>query len=97
MYLVVFFIFELGVSIMDCTDDNPGEVIMELDLQWDGNPNIVLDIKTKVGVSIPVQVFCNLICVRAGMQLYYFLMHFLIIGEKYWIYWSFQVNVQTTG
>ncbi|XP_073130463.1 synaptotagmin-5-like isoform X1 [Henckelia pumila] len=45
-----------GVSIMDCIDDNPGEVVMELDLQWDGNPNIVLEIKTKVGVSIPVQV-----------------------------------------
>lgn len=25
-------------------------------MQWDGNPNIVLDIKTKVGVSLPVQV-----------------------------------------
>ncbi|KAI3468003.1 hypothetical protein Pfo_024666 [Paulownia fortunei] len=29
---------------------------MELDLQWDGNPNIVLDIKTKVGVALPIQV-----------------------------------------
>lgn len=25
-------------------------------MQWDGNPNIVLDIKTKLGVSLPVQV-----------------------------------------
>ncbi|KZV41374.1 synaptotagmin-5-like [Dorcoceras hygrometricum] len=45
-----------GVSIMDCTDVDPGEVVMELDLQWDGDPNIVLEIKTKVGVSIPIQV-----------------------------------------
>ncbi|KAL2346698.1 hypothetical protein Fmac_000698 [Flemingia macrophylla] len=29
---------------------------MDLEMQWDGNPNIVLDIKTKVGVSLPVQV-----------------------------------------
>lgn len=25
-------------------------------MQWDGNPSIVLDIKTLVGVSLPVQV-----------------------------------------
>ena len=29
---------------------------MELDMNWDGNPNIVLGIKTLVGVSLPVQV-----------------------------------------
>ncbi|CAA3028706.1 synaptotagmin-5 isoform X2 [Olea europaea subsp. europaea] len=29
---------------------------MELELQWDGNPNIVLDVKTIVGVGLPVQV-----------------------------------------
>lgn len=33
-----------------------GEIVMELELQWDGNPNIVLDIKTRVGVALPVQV-----------------------------------------
>lgn len=32
---------------------------MEFDMQWDGNPNIVLDIKTKVGVVLPVQVIHN--------------------------------------
>ena len=30
-------------------------------MQWDGNPNIVLDIKTKLGVSLPVQVIRRLI------------------------------------
>lgn len=25
-------------------------------MQWDGNPNIVLDINTRIGVSLPVQV-----------------------------------------
>uniref|UniRef100_A0A453N7B7 Uncharacterized protein n=1 Tax=Aegilops tauschii subsp. strangulata TaxID=200361 RepID=A0A453N7B7_AEGTS len=29
---------------------------MELDMQWDGNPNIVLDIQTTLGISLPVQV-----------------------------------------
>ncbi|XP_047251273.1 synaptotagmin-5 isoform X2 [Capsicum annuum] len=29
---------------------------MELEMQWDGNPNIVLDIKTLVGVGLPIQV-----------------------------------------
>ncbi|GER42606.1 calcium-dependent lipid-binding family protein [Striga asiatica] len=28
---------------------------MELDLQWDGNPKIVLDIKTRLGVTLPIQ------------------------------------------
>ncbi|XP_070038702.1 synaptotagmin-5-like [Nicotiana tomentosiformis] len=42
-----------GVSIID---GDPGEIIMELEMQWDGNPNIVLDIKTLVGVALPIQV-----------------------------------------
>lgn len=29
---------------------------MELEMQWDGNPSIILDIKTRVGVGLPVQV-----------------------------------------
>ncbi|KAH0665243.1 hypothetical protein KY285_026449 [Solanum tuberosum] len=29
---------------------------MELEMQWDGNPSIILDIKTYVGVALPVQV-----------------------------------------
>ncbi|KFK42888.1 hypothetical protein AALP_AA1G051900 [Arabis alpina] len=42
-----------GVSVID--GDKNG-MTMELDMQWDGNPNIVLGIKTLVGVSLPVQV-----------------------------------------
>ncbi|CAA7026523.1 unnamed protein product [Microthlaspi erraticum] len=42
-----------GVTVLD--GDKNG-VTMELDMQWDGNPNIVLGIKTLVGVSLPVQV-----------------------------------------
>ncbi|CAI9772919.1 unnamed protein product [Fraxinus pennsylvanica] len=42
-----------GVSIIE---GDPGEIIMELELQWDGNPNIGLDVKTRVGVGLPVQV-----------------------------------------
>nr|BAI39688.1 putative CLB1 protein [Oryza sativa Indica Group] len=42
-----------GVSILD--SDSSG-ITMELELQWDGNPNIVLDIQTTLGISLPVQV-----------------------------------------
>ena len=43
----------LGVSIVE--GDKNG-MTMELDMNWDGNPNVVLGIKTLVGVSLPVQV-----------------------------------------
>ncbi|XP_073098720.1 synaptotagmin-5 [Elaeis guineensis] len=42
-----------GVSIVE--DDSSG-ITMELELQWDGNPNIVLDIQTTLGVALPIQV-----------------------------------------
>ncbi|XP_010234564.1 synaptotagmin-5 [Brachypodium distachyon] len=42
-----------GVSILD--SDSSG-ITMELEMQWDGNPNIVLDIQTTLGISLPVQV-----------------------------------------
>ncbi|PKA59175.1 Synaptotagmin-5 [Apostasia shenzhenica] len=41
-----------GVSIIE--NDDSG-VTMELEVQWDGNPNIVLDIQTALGVSLPIQ------------------------------------------
>ncbi|KAK7283096.1 hypothetical protein RIF29_12375 [Crotalaria pallida] len=44
-----------GISIVE-EDSGPDGVTMEFEMQWDGNPNIVLDIKTRVGVSLPVQV-----------------------------------------
>lgn len=37
-------------------DGEPEEIIMELEMQWDGNPSIILDIKTLVGVALPIQV-----------------------------------------
>ncbi|KAL6839141.1 hypothetical protein ACP4OV_031032 [Aristida adscensionis] len=43
-----------GVSILESSDSSA--ITMELDLQWDGNPNIVLDIQTTLGISLPVQV-----------------------------------------
>ncbi|XP_028760756.1 synaptotagmin-5 isoform X1 [Neltuma alba] len=42
-----------GVSIIE--DEGSG-VTMELEMQWDGNQSIILDINTLVGVSLPVQV-----------------------------------------
>ncbi|GAV60535.1 C2 domain-containing protein, partial [Cephalotus follicularis] len=44
-----------GVSIIE-SESGSGGVTMELEMQWDGNPNIVLDINTKVGVALPIQV-----------------------------------------
>lgn len=44
-------------------DSDSSGITMELELQWDGNPNIVLDIQTTLGISLPVQVtrnFCNM-------------------------------------
>ncbi|XP_022730515.1 synaptotagmin-4 isoform X2 [Durio zibethinus] len=43
-----------GVSIIE-TESGAGGITMELELQWDGNPNIVLNINTRVGVALPVQ------------------------------------------
>uniref|UniRef100_A0ACD6A003 Uncharacterized protein n=1 Tax=Avena sativa TaxID=4498 RepID=A0ACD6A003_AVESA len=42
-----------GVQLLD--SDSAG-ITMELEMQWDGNPNIVLDIQTTLGISLPVQV-----------------------------------------
>ncbi|KAK2997790.1 hypothetical protein RJ639_025849, partial [Escallonia herrerae] len=42
-----------GVSILEGDHD---AVTMELEMQWDGNPNIVLDVKTRVGITLPIQV-----------------------------------------
>ncbi|KAK9149577.1 hypothetical protein Scep_008334 [Stephania cephalantha] len=42
-----------GVCIIE--DGEPG-VSMELDMQWDGNPSIILDINTRLGVALPIQV-----------------------------------------
>lgn len=44
-----------GVSIIE--DESEG-ITMELEMQWDGNPSIILDIKTYLGVALPVQVTC---------------------------------------
>ncbi|KAG6405740.1 hypothetical protein SASPL_133334 [Salvia splendens] len=30
-------------------ESEPNEIVIELDMQWDGNPDIVLDIKTRAG------------------------------------------------
>ncbi|KAG8636345.1 synaptotagmin-4 isoform X1 [Manihot esculenta] len=44
-----------GISVLE-QGGEPGSVTMELEMQWDGNPNIVLDINTRVGVALPIQV-----------------------------------------
>lgn len=47
--------YATGVSILE-GESKDGRVTMELEMQWDGNPKIKLDIKTRVGLGIPVQV-----------------------------------------
>ncbi|GMY35793.1 synaptotagmin-5-like isoform X2 [Fagus crenata] len=42
-----------GVSIIE---NGESGITMELEMNWDGNPSIVLDIKTRVGLALPVQV-----------------------------------------
>lgn len=29
---------------------------MELEMNWDANPSIILDVKTRLGVALPIQV-----------------------------------------
>ncbi|XP_010453150.1 PREDICTED: synaptotagmin-4-like isoform X2 [Camelina sativa] len=44
-----------GVSILESESGHNG-ITMELEMQWDGNPKIVLDIKTLLGVALPIEV-----------------------------------------
>ncbi|XP_054792574.1 synaptotagmin-4-like isoform X1 [Prosopis cineraria] len=44
-----------GIAILE-EESGPDKVTMELEMKWDGNPNIVLDINTHIGVALPVQV-----------------------------------------
>ncbi|KAL0680846.1 hypothetical protein Bca4012_047693 [Brassica carinata] len=44
-----------GVSILE-NESGPNGITMELEMQWDGNPKIVLDVKTLLGVALPIEV-----------------------------------------
>ncbi|PWA87882.1 C2 domain, Synaptotagmin-like mitochondrial-lipid-binding domain protein [Artemisia annua] len=41
-----------GVSVIEEQSDG---ITLELEMNWDGNPDIVLDVKTRLGVGLPVQ------------------------------------------
>ncbi|KAM7473024.1 hypothetical protein LguiA_011207 [Lonicera macranthoides] len=41
-----------GISIIE---DGGGGITMELEMNWDGNPSIILDVCTRLGVALPVQ------------------------------------------
>ncbi|XP_002961839.2 synaptotagmin-5 [Selaginella moellendorffii] len=41
---------------IDMVDDMENEVVMEIELEWDGNPSIILGVTTSFGVSLPIQV-----------------------------------------
>jgi len=42
-----------GISILEGGSEG---ITMELEMNWDGNPSIILDIMTYVAVGLPVQV-----------------------------------------
>lgn len=48
-------------------DTDSDGITMEFELQWDGNPNIVLDIRTKLGVALPIQVI-HALCIITYYQ-----------------------------
>lgn len=50
-----------GVSIVEGESESGG-VTMELEIQWDGNPSIVLDVNTRFGVGLPIQVLISPSC-----------------------------------
>lgn len=50
--------YVLGIEIIG-SESGAGGITLELDVQWDGNPNIVLDVKTRVGVALPIQVLTD--------------------------------------
>ncbi|KAL6844059.1 hypothetical protein ACP4OV_025732 [Aristida adscensionis] len=43
-----------GVSIIENSKESG--IVMELEMNWDANPSIILDIKTRLGVALPIQV-----------------------------------------
>lgn len=42
-----------GVKMVESGDNG---IIMEIELKWDGNPSIILNVKTLLGVALPIQV-----------------------------------------
>ncbi|CAH1445191.1 unnamed protein product [Lactuca virosa] len=52
--------FTLGTVARQLTrvsivEDGGEGITMELEMNWDGNPSIILDIKSRLGVGLPVQ------------------------------------------
>ncbi|TKW06921.1 hypothetical protein SEVIR_7G272700v4 [Setaria viridis] len=43
-----------GISIIE--NNKESGIVMELEMNWDANPNIILDVKTRLGVALPIQV-----------------------------------------
>ena len=43
----------LGIKIQTI---EKGQVIMDLDFKWGGDPSIILAVKTPVGANLPIQV-----------------------------------------
>lgn len=43
-----------GISIIENTKESG--IVMELEMNWDANPSIILAVKTRLGVALPIQV-----------------------------------------
>ncbi|GJY43873.1 putative ribonuclease H-like domain-containing protein [Tanacetum coccineum] len=42
--------------VLSVIEEKSDGITLELEMNWDGNPDIVLDVKTRLGVGLPVQV-----------------------------------------
>ena len=54
--LDIFFLkndFEIGVKMQTI---KKGQLIMDLDFKWGGDPSIILAVRTPVGANLPIQV-----------------------------------------
>ena len=60
--LIQVFDILLGISLVE-SECGPGGITIEFEIQWDGDPDIVLDINTRVGLALPVQVMFDLMLV----------------------------------
>lgn len=94
----------VGIGVVEAESGGDG-VTLELEMQWDGNPKIVFDIETKLGVVLPVKVtyFCiiyysSIINQSTSCKMKHTVVSlFIYAGRKYWIHWSFQIDLQATS
>lgn len=53
-FLITWYVAGAGISIIENTKESG--IVMELEMNWDANPSIILAVKTRLGVALPIQV-----------------------------------------